>query len=534
MLRVSNIKIDIDDSIDLVKTKLCKKIRIKESDIVEYSIYKESIDARKKGSISLVYTVDIVIKNEAKIIKSNIKDVVSIKTNKYQDVKMGTEKLKHRPIIVGAGPAGLFAALLLSQRGYKPILLERGMDVDTRTEDIDNFWESGNLKPNSNVQFGEGGAGTFSDGKLTTRLKDIRSERVLSEFVKSGAPKEILYSHKPHVGTDILKGVIKNIRNEIITLGGEVKFDSQVTKIICEGEEVKAVEINETEVLECQHLILAIGHSARDTYKMLHTQGVFMEQKPFAIGARIEHSQDMINKSQYGEFARHPKLGAADYRLTAQTSTGRSVYTFCMCPGGMVIASASSEGHLVTNGMSEHARDQENANSGLLVNIETNDYNSDHPLAGIDFQEKYEKLAFEVGGSNYKAPCQLVGDFINGKKSEKLGLVKPSYKPGVTMSNLSECLPDFVVTAMKEGLQIMDRKLAGFASDDAILTGIETRSSAPVRIKRDLNSLQSINIKNLYPCGEGAGYAGGIVTAAVDGIKCAEKIIEKYNSDFMV
>lgn len=528
MLRVSNIKIDIDQPIDLVRSKLCKKLRINDSDIIDYSIYKESIDARKKGQISFVYTVDVSLKSEKKVLARKSKDTVFIASNRYQDIESGHVVMKKRPIVVGAGPAGLFASLLLAQRGYRPILLERGQDVDTRTQDIDEFLKSGILNDRSNVQFGEGGAGTFSDGKLTTRIKDIRSDKVLREFILAGAPEDILYSHKPHVGTDILKNVVKNIRNEIIHLGGQVRFSSQVTDIKVEDAHLVSVTINGDEELACNDLILAIGHSARDSYRMLNSRGLYMEQKPFAIGARIEHPQDLINRAQYGKFAGHERLGAADYRLTSQVSNGRSVYTFCMCPGGSVIASASSQGHLVTNGMSEHARDQENANSGLLVNITTEDYGSDHPLAGIDFQEKYEAMAFEVGGSNYHAPCQLVGDFLAGRPSSGLASVRPSYRPGVKPTDLSLCLPDFVVDAMREGIIDMDKRLRGFAMDDAVLTGIETRSSAPVRINRDKLSLQSVNISNIYPCGEGAGYAGGIVTAAVDGIKCAEKIIEKY------
>ncbi|WP_101772303.1 NAD(P)/FAD-dependent oxidoreductase [Peptostreptococcus faecalis] len=531
MIRVSNIKIDIDDSIDLVKIKTYKKLKINEDDVISFNIYKESIDARKKGIISFVYTVDLELKNEKKVLKFKPKDCIQLDSNKYEDVEMGNLEIKQRPVIVGSGPAGLFATLLLAQRGYNPILIERGMDVDTRSEDIENFWKSGKLNTKSNVQFGEGGAGTFSDGKLTTRMKDIRCEKVLSEFVKFGAPEDILYSHKPHVGTDILKDVVKNIRKEIIRLGGEVFFDSKLTSIDVKNGEISSIEINESKRIDCQHLILAIGHSARDTYKMIYECGAEMEQKPFAIGVRIEHPQEMINKSQYGKFYNHKRLGAADYRLTAQTSNGRSVYTFCMCPGGMVIASANSENELVTNGMSEHSRDKENANSGLLVNVETKDFDSPHPLAGLEFQRKYESLAFKKGGANYNAPAQLVGNFLNGKPSEKAGSVTPSYRPGVKWCDISDCLPDFVIDSLKEGLVKLNGKLKGFSMGDAVMTGIETRSSAPVRIKRDRDTLESVNIKNLFPCGEGAGYAGGIVTAAVDGIKCAEKIITKYSSE---
>lgn len=529
MLRVSNIKLDINESLDNIKPLLLKKLKISEKELINLKIYKESIDARRKGKIDFVYTVDVELKNEKNILKkSRIKDVVEVKEKTYTDIKSGSEKLKNRPIIVGSGPAGLFAALVLAQRGYNPILLERGLDVDTRTEDIKKFWEDGKFNSKSNVQFGEGGAGTFSDGKLTTRIKDIRCRKVLEELVNFGAPEEILYSYKPHVGTDILKEVVKNIREEIIRLGGQVKFDSKVTSIDIESNKIKSVTINDAEVLETEVVILAIGHSARDTYKMLYDQGVKITQKPFAIGVRIEHPQTLINKSQYKELYDHPRLGAADYRLVEHTSNGRTIYTFCMCPGGTVIASASEEGQLVTNGMSEHARDKENANSAVLVNVTTEDFGSDHPLSGMYFQEKYERLAFELSGKNYKAPIQLVGDFLNDRVSTNLGTVIPSYKPGYEFIDLRECLPKFVCETMKEGLLLLDKKLNGFAMDDAILTGVETRSSAPIRIVRDEQTLESINVKDLYPSGEGAGYAGGIVTAAVDGIKCAEKIISKY------
>lgn len=530
MLRVSNIKLDINENLDNIKKLVLKKLKINENDLIDFNIYKESIDARRRGKIEFVYTVDVELKNEKNLLKqSKIKDVVEVKEKKYLDVKSGDKKLSNKPVIIGSGPAGLFATLVLAQRGYNPILLERGLDVDTRTEDIKQFWESGKFKSKSNVQFGEGGAGTFSDGKLTTRIKDIRCRKVLEELVNFGAPEEILYSHKPHVGTDILKEVVKNIRKEIIRLGGDVRFGAKVTDIQLKNEKIESVTINDNEVLKTEVVILAIGHSARDTYKMLYENGVKITQKPFAIGARIEHPQVLINKSQYKEFHNHPRLGAADYRLVEHTSNGRTIYTFCMCPGGSVIASASEEGQVVTNGMSEHARDKENANSAVLVNVTPEDFESNHPLAGVHFQEKYERLAFELGGRNYKAPIQLVGDFLNDRVSTKLGEVNPSYKPGYKFIDLRECLPKFVCETMKEGLLLLDKKLHGFAMDDAVLTGVETRSSAPVRIVRDDETLESVNVKDFYPSGEGAGYAGGIVTAAVDGIKCAEKIIAKYS-----
>ena len=529
MLRVSNIKISIDEDPSIIEKLVLKKLKIKSSDLVKYYIYKESIDARK-GNISFVYTVDVQVKNEDKVLNKHVKDVVKIKELKYEGVESGTEKLDKIPVIIGSGPAGLFAGLVLAQRGYKPLLLERGLDVDKRSEDIDLFWKERKFKNNSNVQFGEGGAGTFSDGKLTTRIKDIRCRKVLEELVNFGSPEEILYSHKPHVGTDILKGVVRNIRNEIIRLGGEVRFDSKVTDICRVDNGIESITINDNEVIETNIVILAIGHSARDTYEMLHERGVHIIQKPFAIGARIEHPQELINKSQYKDFHNHPRLGAADYRLIEHTSNGRTAYTFCMCPGGSVIASASNEGQVVTNGMSEHARDKDNANSAFLVNVVPGDFGSDHPLAGMYFQEKYERLAYELGGQNYNAPVQLVGDFLNDRISTKIGSVKPSYEPGYTFVDLRECLPQFVTETMKEALSGFDRKIKGFAMDDAVLTGVETRSSAPIRIVRDEETLESTNTRNLYPCGEGAGYAGGIVTAAVDGIKCAEKIIGKYSN----
>ena len=529
MLRISNIKISIDEDKSIIEKQLLKKLRIKQNELVKSYIYKESIDARK-GKINFVYTIDAQVKNEDKILAKSPKDVVKIKELRYEGVESGNNTLEKRPVIIGSGPAGLFAALLLAQRGYNPILLERGLDVDRRTEDIENFWKERKFKNNSNVQFGEGGAGTFSDGKLTTRIKDIRCRKVLEELVNFGSPEEILYSHKPHVGTDILKDVVKNIRNEIIRLGGEVRFDSKVTDICRVNEEIESITINDSEKLETNIVILAIGHSARDTYEMLYERGVHIIQKPFAIGARIEHPQELINKSQYKEFYNHPRLGAADYRLIEHTSNGRTAYTFCMCPGGSVIASASNEGQVVTNGMSEHARDKDNANSAFLVNVVPEDFGSDHPLAGVHFQEKYERLAYELGGKNYNAPVQLVGDFLNDRVSTKIGSVKPSYEPGYTFVDLRECLPSFVTDTMKEALSGFDRKIKGFAMDDAVLTAVETRSSAPIRIVRDDQTLESVNTKNLYPCGEGAGYAGGIVTAAVDGIKCAEKIISKYKN----
>ncbi|WP_066499094.1 NAD(P)/FAD-dependent oxidoreductase [Abyssisolibacter fermentans] len=527
MIRISQIRLNIDEDISLLKDKIVKKLRIKESDILDIKIFKESIDARRAGKIDFVYTVDIKVKNEGKIIKK-YKDVSLTPDMEYKYPKQGEKELSHRPVIIGMGPAGMFAGLILAQKGYKPIILERGEKVEDRTATVNKFWETGKLNTKSNVQFGEGGAGTFSDGKLTTRIKDKRCRKVLEEFIKAGAPEDILYSHKPHVGTDILKNVVKNIRKEIINLGGEIRFNSLVSDFVIEEESIKSVIVNDDYKIDTDNVVLAIGHSARDTFEKLYERNVEIKQKPFAIGVRIEHPQEIINNAQYKQFATHKRLGAADYRLTYHASNGRSVYTFCMCPGGSVVAAASEEGMVVTNGMSEHARDKENANSALLVSVVQEDFESDHPLAGMYYQRKWEQQAFVLGGEDYKAPTQLVGDFLKGNESSEYKSVKPSYQPGTKLNTIEACLPSYVTEAMKEGIQYFDKKLKGFAMEDAILTGIETRSSSPIRILRDIDTLESINVRRLYPTGEGAGYAGGIVSAAVDGIKSAEKIIEKY------
>lgn len=527
MIRVNEVKMSIDEDINHLRAKIAKKLRVKSQDIIDYTIFKESIDARNKDKIFFVYIVDVTLKNEEEIIKRN-KNIIKSPMLEYEEPNSGDMILTRSPVVIGTGPGGMFAGLILAQRGYRPIILERGQDVDKRTEDVENFWREGKLIPNSNVQFGEGGAGTFSDGKLTTRIKDKRCRKVLREFVNFGAPEEILYSYKPHIGTDILKKVVKDMREEIKELGGEVRFESQVTDICIKEGQITGVEINSGEKINTDTVILAIGHSARDTYEMLHKRGVQIRQKPFSIGVRIEHPQELINKSQYNQFAEHPRLGAADYRLTYQTKGNRAVYTFCMCPGGMVVAAASEENTVVTNGMSEYARDRENANSALLVQINTEDFGSDEPLAGVAFQRNWEKAAFDLGGKNYFAPAQLVGDFLEDKYSENIGKVKPSYAPGIKLTNLRECLPDYVVDSLREAIPEMGKKLKGFDMKDALMIGVETRSSAPIRIERDTETMESLNIKGLYPVGEGGGYAGGIISAAVDGIKAAEMIISKY------
>ena len=532
MVRLSNIKIRISQASDqneerqALKSIILSEMKIDERELIDFVIFKKSIDARKKGDIHYVYTVDVEVKNEEFIINKFSKSMTPTPDIVKNVISFGTEKIKERPVIIGMGPAGLFAGLMLSRYGYKPIILERGDDVDSRTQKINTFWKTGLLDIESNVQFGEGGAGTFSDGKLTTLINDPRCRSVLEEFIKAGAPPEILYKSKPHIGTDLLKTTVKNIRQEIIACGGDVRFRAKVTDIIIKDGEISKMVINDTERLCCKTVLLAIGHSARDTLQMLYNRGIEMNQKSFSIGLRIEHPQEFIDKAQYGDFAGYPGLGAADYKLSYHGKNGRSAYSFCMCPGGYVVAAASEKNHLVTNGMSEHKRDGNNANSALLVGVTPADFPNDHPLAGIEFQRKWERLAYEQGGANYMAPVQLTGDFLADRKSTGWGSVEPSYKPGVAFAELKTCLPSYVTETLKEAIKDYNTKIRGFAMYDSILTGVETRSSSPVRITRDNYYLS--NISGLYPVGEGAGYAGGIMSSAVDGIKVAEKIMEKY------
>ncbi|NLD48101.1 MAG: hypothetical protein GX660_13065, partial [Clostridiaceae bacterium] len=438
----------------------------------------------------------------------------------------GNTKITCRPVIIGTGPAGLFAGLVLAQNGYRPLLLERGDCVAKRTEAVNRYWITGELDVETNVQFGEGGAGTFSDGKLTTRINDRRCTKVLEEFYKSGAHEEILFKAKPHIGSDVLKEVVVNLRKRIIDYGGEVRFNSKVTSFIIKDGRIKGVKVNGSEVIPGEIVVLAVGHSARDTFASLYESGVGFIQKPFSIGVRIEHPQGLINFSQYGMAATHPKLGAADYQLFYKT-LGRTVYSFCMCPGGVVVASASENETIVTNGMSEFLRDKENANSALVVSVGPGDFGSSHPLAGIDFQRKWERMAFVVGGSNNCAPVQRLEDFIEGRATTHLGSVRPSYTGQIRKADLNLCLPEFVTGPMKESISYFDSRVKGFGMKDAVLTGVETRTSSPVRIPRD-DKLEALSVKGLYPAGEGAGYAGGIVSAAVDGIRIAEQIIKTY------
>lgn len=533
MIRLTDIKIGIEKAFDedneaiSLRHMILAKLGINERELLGFEIYRKSVDARKKDRIFYVYSVDVRVQNEQRILsRHNSKDLLQTPDMSYKRSGYGTEAMQGRPVIVGMGPAGLFAGLMLSMNGYRPVILDRGEDVDTRTEKINRFWNDGLLDTESNVQFGEGGAGTFSDGKLTTLINDIGCRIVLAEFVKAGAPKEIMYKSRPHIGTDLLRSTVKNIRQEIIAYGGEVRFKTKATDIDIKEGKIEAVIVNDSERISCNTLLLAIGHSARDTFEVLYQRGLIMEQKAFSIGLRIEHPQEMIDKSQYGDSAGYPGLGAAEYKLAYHSAAGRSAYTFCMCPGGYVTAAASEARCVVTNGMSMYKRDGVNANSALLVGVGPADYNSPHPLAGIEFQRKWEYEAYKLGGEDYKAPVQLTGDFLNDKPSTQWGGVEPTYRPGVSFSSLKECLPDYVTATLKEAIIYFDTMIKGFAMPDSVLTGVETRSSSPVRIKRNEDHLS--NISGIYPMGEGAGYAGGIMSSALDGIKTAEKIMTRY------
>jgi uncharacterized FAD-dependent dehydrogenase len=532
MIRITDIKLDVTKAKthELEKENLLTYIksqyRMSDKDIKSFSIFKKAVDARKKDQIYFVYSVDLDVINEKNYLNKKLKGLTETPLLTYQDIPSGDQKLSHRPVVVGFGPSGMFAALLLARRGYRPIVLERGYDVETRSENVEHFYQTGEYNEGSTILFGEGGAGTFSDGKLTTLINDIRCRYVLESLVAHGAQPEILYINKPHVGTDILKIVVKNLREEIISLGGEIRFNAKVTKLITENEQLKGMIVNDQEVIKTDVCLLGIGHSARDTFELLYDHKMEIIQKPFSVGIRIEHPQTLINESQYGKFASLPQLGAADYKLSYHASNGRTAYTFCMCPGGWVMCASSEEGGVVTNGMSESMRDYKNSNAALLVNVNPSDFGSDHPLAGVSYQRHIEQKAFVLGGSNYHAPIQLVGDFLNDQKSTKLGSVKPSYRPGYQFAELKELFPNYVTETLKEALHDFNRKIHGFSMHDAILTGPETRSSSPIRMIRDEH--HQSNILGLYPMGEGAGYAGGIMSSAVDGMKTAEKIIEIY------
>ena len=528
MLRLTEIRLPLGHPADAIRTAILQRLKIDAPELLGYSVARRGYDARKKNEIVFVYSLDVAVIDEARLLKrcSGEQHIKPTPDTEYQFVAHAPANLKTRPVIIGTGPCGFMAALLLAQMGFKPLILERGKEVRQRTKDTWALWRNHQLNPESNVQFGEGGAGTFSDGKLHTQIQDPRhlGMKVLREFVKAGAPQEILYLSKPHVGTFRLVSMLEKIREEIIGLGGEFRFESRVTDIDTDNRQVCGVVLAGGERIACDHVILAIGHSARDTFQMLYDRGVYVEAKPFSIGFRIEHPQALIDRCRFGDFAGHPDLGAADYKLVHHCKNGRSVYSFCMCPGGTVVAATSEEGRVVTNGMSQYSRNERNANSGIVVGITPADFPSAHPLAGIELQRDLESRAFVLGGGNYQAPGQLVGDFLRGRPSTELGSVLPSYTPGVHLTDLSTALPDYAIAAIREALPAFERQIKGFAMHDAVLTGVETRTSSPLRIKRKREDYQSINTLGLYPAGEGAGYAGGILSAAVDGIEVAEAV----------
>jgi len=533
VLRIHELKLPLDHAEPALRQAILKRLTLSDQALVSFTVFKRAYDARKTSAIQLIYTIDAVVKDEAGVLGRLAKDKQIGRTPdmEYRHVTRAPAS-GQRPVVVGFGPCGLFAGLILAEMGFNPIILERGKIVRERTVDTFKFWRKGVLNPESNAQFGEGGAGTFSDGKLYSQIKDPNhlGRKVLAEFVAAGAPGEILYVSKPHIGTFRLVSMIERMRAKIISLGGEIRFGAHVTNLILEdrrGEKhVAGLGLSNGETLAADRIVMALGHSARDTFEMLHARGVYFEPKPFSIGVRIEHPQSIIDTARFGPCAGNPILGAADYKLAHHASNGRSVYSFCMCPGGTVVAAASEDGRLVTNGMSQYSRKERNANSGIVVGVTPEDFPGDYrtnPLAGIAFQRHWEERAYVAGGSNWFAPGQTVGDFLASKPSTELRSVIPSYKPGVTPTDLSLCLPDYAVTAIREALPVFGRQIPGFAMEDAVMTGVETRTSSPIRMTRG-KDFQSLNVKGLYPAGEGAGYAGGILSASVDGIKVAEAL----------
>ncbi len=526
MLRINELKLPLDHSAADLPAAIIKRLGIDASELTGFSIFKRSYDARKKSAIWLIYALDVETPQEAQLLQRFHADphIMPSPDTSYHPVAKLDLPPRLRPVVIGMGPCGLFIGLILAQMGFCPIILERGKAVRERTKDTWGLWRKRELNPESNVQFGEGGAGTFSDGKLYSQIKDPKhyGRKVLTEFVKAGAPAEIMYVSKPHIGTFRLVKMVEQMRNNIIALGGEVRFQARVTDILLEQGQVCGVTLDSGEQIDTQHLALAIGHSARDTFELLHRRGVYVEAKPFSIGFRVEHPQSLIDVCRFGPNAGNAILGAADYRLVHHCKNGRSVYSFCMCPGGTVVAATSEPGRVVTNGMSQYSRNERNANSAIVVGIEPEPDYPGHPLAGIDLQRQLESQAFVLGGSNYNAPGQLMGDFVAGRASTTLGKVLPSYTPGITLGSLDTALPGYAIEALREAFPAFNKQVPGYFMADAVLTGVETRTSSPIRIKRDDASLQSINTVGLYPAGEGAGYAGGILSAAVDGIKVAE------------
>ncbi|HYW56459.1 MAG TPA: NAD(P)/FAD-dependent oxidoreductase [Polaromonas sp.] len=533
MIRLTELKLPLDHPEDALPALIVKTLGIAPAELLQHSIYKRSYDARKQ-KLLLVYIADVEVASaelEAKLLKQ-FEDHPHIRPapdQSYHLVARTDAAPALRPVVVGFGPCGIFAALLLAQMGFKPIVLERGKKVRERTKDTWGLWRKSVLNPESNVQFGEGGAGTFSDGKLWSQIKDPRflGRKVMTEFVKAGAPEEILLVSKPHIGTFKLVKVVEHMREQIIAMGGEIRFEQRLSDVLIENGQLRGLTVQNladgtSYEMRADHVVMAPGHSARDTFAMLHERGVYMEAKPFSVGFRIEHPQGLIDRARLGQHAGHPLLGAADYKLVHHAANGRSVYSFCMCPGGTVVAATSEEGRVVTNGMSQYSRNERNANAGIVVGITPADYPGG-PLAGIAFQRALESNAFTLGGGTYAAPGQLVGDFVAGKASTQLGSVEPSYKPGVLMTDLASALPEYAITAMREALPAFGKKIKGFDMFDAVLTGVETRTSSPLRITRG-EDFQSLNVKGLYPAGEGASYAGGILSAGVDGIEVAEAV----------
>ena len=521
MLKLSNLILPVGHGPEALRRKAAAALGIRPGAVEELTILRQSIDARKKSDVRWVYTVAVRTVNEARL--AGRKGVSLYAPQDYVQPAAG-RAFPHPPVVVGMGPAGLFAALTLARAGIPPIILERGRPVEERTRDVQSFWDGGSLDPHSNVQFGEGGAGTFSDGKLTTGIHDPRIGHVFDVFVDHGAPEDIRWSHKPHIGTDVLRSVVASLRRELLALGCDIRFSHRLDGLVTSGGQLTGIRVThdgQSETLPCDTLVLAPGHSARDTFAMLLEAGVPLEQKPFAMGVRIEHEQAALSAAQYGPAWEH--LPPSDYKLACHLPDGRSAFTFCVCPGGQVVAAASEPGRLVTNGMSLRARDGENINGGFLVGVEPADFGSSHPLAGLSFQAQWEEAAFVLGGGNFHAPVQTVGDFLTGRPSAALGSIAPTYRPGVTPSDLRRSLPPFITDTLAAALPLLDRKLHGFSDPDALLTGVETRSSSPVRILRDAGFQSAL--RGLYPCGEGAGYAGGITSAAVDGIKVAEAIL---------
>jgi uncharacterized FAD-dependent dehydrogenase len=526
MLRLTELRLPLDHTEEELRAAILEELGIEPRELVGYSIFRRSFDARKKGAIALIYHLDVETAREGEILRRlrGNPHVGPTPDTSYRLVAQASGDLAVRPVVIGMGPCGLFAGLLLAEMGFRPIILERGKQVRERTIDTFGLWRKGILNPESNVQFGEGGAGTFSDGKLYSQIKDPghRGRKVLTEFVEAGAPAEILFVNKPHIGTFRLVKMVETMRAKIESLGGEIRFGSRVEDLVIEQGKVRGLILADGRRLAADHVVLAVGHSARDTFEMLLRRGVYIEPKPFSIGFRIEHPQTLVDRCRFGPQAGHPLLGAADYKLVHHCRNGRSVYSFCMCPGGTVVAAASEPGRVVTNGMSQYSRDERNANSGIVVGITPDDYPGG-PLAGVGFQRHWEERAFELGGGTYEAPGQLVGDFLAGRPSTEFGGVLPSYRPGVRLGDLSSSLPDYAIAAIREALSAFDKQMRGFAMRDALLTGVETRTSSPIRIQRK-EDFQSLNTEGLYPAGEGAGYAGGILSAGVDGIRVAEAV----------